>query len=63
MYISLEIRFTVWGIWVVQPVKYPTIDFGLGHDIKPHIGLSAGHGPYLEKLRKLKKKIGSSYYN
>ena len=30
-----EIKVKInWGTWVVQPVKYPTIDFGLGHDLR-----------------------------
>ena len=34
----------IWGAWVAQSVKPPTLDFGPGHDltilgIEPHIGL------------------------
>ena len=25
-----------WGAWVAQSVKYPTLDFGSGHDLTVH---------------------------
>ena len=36
----------LWGAWVAQSVKHPTLGFGLGHDLtvcefEPHIRLHA----------------------
>ena len=39
-----------WGTWVAQSVKYPTLDFGLGHYLKgvrssPMLGSTLGMEP------------------
>ena len=41
-----HIKNDVWGAWVAQPAKHPTLDFSSGHDItvcefEPHVGLCA----------------------
>ena len=33
----------LWGAWVAQSVKHPTLDFGLGHDLMVH-GIQACFG-------------------
>ena len=40
-------RSYIWGAWVAQLVKHPTLDFGSGHDLtvfgfKPHVRLCTG---------------------
>ena len=46
----------MWGAWVVQPVKHPTLDFGSGHDltvcgIEPRVRIHADStGPAWDSL-------------
>ena len=66
----LALRKHLWGTWVAQLVKRPTLGFGSGHDLmlcvfKSHVGLCAGRDepswdslslPVFLKINKHKKK-------
>ena len=34
MYKRRTKRLVIWGAWVTQLVKHPTLDFGSGHDLR-----------------------------
>ena len=33
---TLTLKYLLWGAWVAQLVKHPTLDFGSGHDLIVH---------------------------